>query len=138
LVDSFTAARRLLDGYSPPLTQLVLADFLAQGHFTTHLRRVREHYLLRRDALLRAIAGSWGDRVRLGPSDTGLHLMAHLPPGSDDQRIARAAPRGGMGVAPLSHYYLNRTSRAGLLLSFGAATPERIRRTVQALAPFIP
>lgn len=138
LVDAFVAGRRVLDGFSAPLLQLVLADFITQGHFTTHLRRARQHYAARRDALLAATAACWGDRAQLGPSDTGLHLVAHLPPGADDERIARAAPASAMGVAPLSHYYFGPTKRSGLLLSFGAATPELIRRTVQALAPHLP
>jgi GntR family transcriptional regulator/MocR family aminotransferase len=73
--------------------------------------------------------------VRLGPSATGLHLVALLPGGSDDRRIARAAPAGGMVVAPLSDYYRTGRGRPGLLLSFGGATPDLIRHTVDALAP---
>jgi GntR family transcriptional regulator/MocR family aminotransferase len=75
--------------------------------------------------------------VRLGPSATGLHLVALLPAGSDDRRIARSAPAGGMAVAPLSEYYRGGSRRPGLLLSFGSAAPDRIRRTVAALAPLL-
>jgi GntR family transcriptional regulator / MocR family aminotransferase len=138
LVDAFAAGRRLLDGFSSPLTQLVVADFISSGHFTTHLRQARLRYRTSRDALVTGVAAEWGDRARLGPADTGLHLVAHLPPGSDDQRIARAAPAGGMAVAPLSHYYLERPARAGLLLSFGGASQAQIRRTLPALATHLP
>jgi GntR family transcriptional regulator / MocR family aminotransferase len=137
LADAFAAGRRLLDGFSPPLPQLALAEFLARGHFAAHLRQARGVYAARRDLLLRQAGRTWGDAVRLGPSATGLHLVALLPGGSDDRRIARAAPAGGMTVAPLSEYYRSGTGRPGLLLSFGGAAPERIRRTVEALAPLI-
>ena len=137
LADAFAAGRRLLDGFSPPLTQLALAEFLARGHFAAHLRQARAVYSARRDALLRQVARAWGEAVRLGPSATGLHLVALLPGGSDDRRIARAAPVGGMAVAPLSEYYRTGRRRPGLLLSFGGATPERIRQTVDALAPLV-
>jgi GntR family transcriptional regulator/MocR family aminotransferase len=139
LVDAFASGRRLLDGFTQPMLQLVLADFISGGYLTTHLRLAREHYRARRDAVLASVAASWGDRVRLGPSDTGLHVVAHLPAGADDQRIARAAPAGAMGVVPLSHYYLRgRAKGVGLLLSFGAVDPAGIRRTVEALAPLLP
>lgn len=138
LTDAFAAGRRLLDGFSPPLTQLALADFIAEGHFAAHLRQARQACATRREVLLRHVASTWSSAVRLGPSDTGLHVVAHLPTGADDQRLARAAPAGAMGVAPLSHYYRGGRPRRGLLLSYGAADPDRIRRTVEALAPHLP
>jgi GntR family transcriptional regulator/MocR family aminotransferase len=137
LAEAFAAGRRLLDGFSPPLTQHALAEFLARGHFAAHLRQARLLYAARRDALLRQVERAWGDAARAGPSATGLHLVALLPAGSDDRRIARAAPAGGMTVAPLSDYYQSGRARPGLLLSFGSAAPERIRRTVDALAPLV-
>ena len=137
LADAFAAGRRLLDGFSPPLTQLALAEFLTRGHFAAHLRQIRAVYAARRDALLHHAHRGWGASVRLGPSATGLHLVALLPRGADDQRIARAAPAGGMAVAPLSEYYRAAPRRPGLLLSFGSATPERIRQSVEALAPIV-
>jgi GntR family transcriptional regulator/MocR family aminotransferase len=138
LADTFAAGRRLLDGFSPPLTQLALADFIAGGHFAAHLRHARQGYAARREVLLRQVATSWPAAVRLGPAETGLHVVAHLPARTDDQRIARAAPAGAMGVAPLSHYWRGGKPRPGLLLSYGAATPDRIRRTVEALVPHLP
>jgi GntR family transcriptional regulator/MocR family aminotransferase len=137
LADAFAAGRRLLDGFSPPLSQLALAEFIDRGHFAAHLRQARGVYGERRDLLLRQVGRAWGDAVRLGPSATGLHLVAFLPEGSDDRRIARAAPAGAMTVAPLSDYYRNGPGRPGLLLSFGSAAPERIRRTVEGLAPLV-
>jgi GntR family transcriptional regulator / MocR family aminotransferase len=137
LADAFAAGRRLLDGFSPPLTQLALAEFLTRGHFAAHLRQARGVYAARRDALLRQVDRDWRTSVRLGPSATGLHLIALLPKGSDDRRVARAAPAGGMAVAPLSEYYRAEPKRPGLLLNFGSATLERIRHTVQALAPVV-
>jgi GntR family transcriptional regulator/MocR family aminotransferase len=137
LTDAFAAGRRLLDGFSPPLTQLALAEFLVRGHFAAHLRQARAVYSARRDVLLGQVGRAWGDAVRLGPSATGLHLVALLPAGSDDRRVAHAAPPGGMAVAPLSEYYRSGRGRPGLLLSFGGATPERIRHTVDTLAPLV-
>lgn len=136
LVDAFTAARRLLDGYSSPLLQLTLADFISEGHFTTHLRNARQHYANRRDVLVAHAATALGDAVRLSPATTGLNIAAHLEAGVDDQKLTRAVPYqpGNIIMAPLSHYYLSSTPKPGLLLSFGAATPVGIRRTLDALA----
>jgi GntR family transcriptional regulator/MocR family aminotransferase len=134
LVEAFTAGRRVLDGFSPPLLQQTLADFIGDGHFTAHLRQARRRYHTNRDTLVRSIRSSWGDAVRLGPFDTGLHLVAHLPPRTDDVRVAHSAPAAGLGVSPLSRYCLAQPPRRGLLLSYGAATPQEIRGSVKAMA----
>ena len=137
LVESFAAARRISDGFSPPLSQAVLADFISGGHFAAWLRQARLHYAACRDALVDSIASHWDPLVTLGPSDTGLHLMAHLPDGAPDAAIAQAAPVHCLGVIPLSRYHATPSRRRGLLLSYVAATPARIPRDVAALAPAV-
>ncbi len=54
LVDAFLKVRRLIDIHSPMLEQAVLTDFMVEGHFTRHLRRMRMLYAERRSALLEA------------------------------------------------------------------------------------
>jgi GntR family transcriptional regulator/MocR family aminotransferase len=139
LVDAFTAGRRLLDGYSPPLLQLTLADFITEGHFASHLRHARQRYAARRDILTAQATSQWGDHVSLSPTLTGLHMVAHLRPGRDDQRLARVAvpTPSSVGVAPLSHYYMSTAPRPGLVMSFGGATPAGIRKTVDSLTPLL-
>jgi GntR family transcriptional regulator/MocR family aminotransferase len=137
LVEPFAAARRISDGHSPPLLQAALADFMASGQFAAYVRQAREHYAERRDLLVARATRAWGDRVRLGPSSTGLHLVAHLAPGTDDRAIARAVQDGGLGVSALSRYYAGPRKRPGLLLSYGAATSASIARGVDDLTPWL-
>lgn len=138
LVAPFVAARRLTDGVSSPLMQAVLAEFLSAGYLTAYLRAARQHYVIRRDALVHAIARAWGDRVRLGPFNTGLHLVAHLPPGSDDVGLTHLLPDGGgMTLGALSRQYAGTARSPGLLLGYGAAPETTIERVVATLAPAI-
>src|SRR5262249_59285475 len=55
LVDPFASALSLLSRYVPLLPQLALCDFIAEGHFARHLRRMRVLYAERREALLGAL-----------------------------------------------------------------------------------
>jgi GntR family transcriptional regulator/MocR family aminotransferase len=137
LVDAVAAGRRIGDGFSSPLSQAVLADFMAGGHFAAYLRQARQHYSACRDLLVGAIEAEWPDTVSLGPSDTGLHLMAHLAAGTNDVAVMESSPTGGIGVTALSRYFYGRTKGRGLLLSYGAVAPERIARSVRAIAPLL-
>ncbi len=47
LAAHFAAARNLLDGATPALTQLTLARFIASGHFAAHIRTMRSMYAVR-------------------------------------------------------------------------------------------
>lgn len=134
LVDPFVGARRLIDGAPSPLLQSVLAEFLTGGYLAAHLRQARQHNTLRRDRLFRAIETHWGAAVRLGPAGTGLHLVCHLEPGVDDDRITRSAtPGAGLSWSPLSRYYAGQARRSGLVLSYGASVAEEIESAVAAL-----
>lgn len=137
LVESFTAARRITDGYSSPLAQACLAEFMASGHFAGYMREARRHYAERSAMLVERARKVWGSAVRLGPASTGLHLVAHLDPSLDDRAIARSGQVLGMGVAALSRYYAGRHKKRGLLLSYGAASPSAIAECIDRLEPHV-
>jgi GntR family transcriptional regulator/MocR family aminotransferase len=133
LVDAFAAARTQTDGCPPALAQAVLADFIADGHFGAHLRRMRGVYAERRMTLLDAVEMEIGARLRLGPSDTGLHVAAWLPAGADDRRVSKAAAARGLHLPPLSRYHLETPSAPGLMLSYATVPTEAISRGVRTL-----
>lgn len=63
LVATCTAARDCMDIFSPTLTQAVMAEFIREGHFARHLRRMRMLYMERRTALVNALQSSLRDSV---------------------------------------------------------------------------
>jgi GntR family transcriptional regulator/MocR family aminotransferase len=133
LVDPFSAARAQVDGCAPALSQAVLADFVADGHFGAYLRRMRAVYAERRMTLLDAVELETGGRLRLGPSDTGLHVAAFLPPGAADARVSEAAAARGLDAPPLSRYHVEPAAAPGLVLSYATLPPDAIRRGVRTL-----
>ncbi|HEV8635052.1 MAG TPA: PLP-dependent aminotransferase family protein [Chloroflexota bacterium] len=144
LVAPFVQAKWLADRGTGALEQQALADFLAEGHFARHLRRMRRLGSARRDALLAALRRGFGDSVELPPGATGMHLMVRLP-GVDATALARTARRRGVGVYPAAPYYAGSARRpdpSALLLGFGAlgeaAIDEGVRRLTAAAAVAIP
>ena len=134
LWDAFVAARDALDIFSPTLYQLVLADFLAEGHFVRHLRRMRGVYLRRRDALLDGLETHCGGALTVLNADAGLHVATTLRDGIDDvDFVARLAARGISAIA-LSSCHLGAKRQSGLLLGFGGANERRIARAVRTLS----
>jgi GntR family transcriptional regulator/MocR family aminotransferase len=137
LVDAFTAAQRLIQIHVPALEQAVLADFLAEGHFGRHVRRMRGLYAARGAALIRAIRREAGGALEVRSAHAGLHLVGWLPTGADDRAVAARAARHGVQAQPLSAHALQPLSRGGLLLGYAAVPQPEIeqgaRRLVEAL-----
>ena len=134
LVRSFTAARGTIDRQTATLPQAVVTDFINEGHFTRHIRRMRTLYRERQETLLRAAKRELDGRLEILPCATGLHVAAWLPPGQDDRAASQAAARVGVEAPALSSYYLTRPSQGGLLLGYAGWEPRQIRDAVRRLA----
>jgi len=119
LWDSFLDARDALDVFSSTLYQLVLAEFLEEGHFARHLRRMRGIYLRRRDAMLEGLARHCADVLTVVNADAGLHLPTILSTGQRDTAVLQRMTERGLTGVVLSKCYVGPTSRNGLLLGFG-------------------
>lgn len=129
LVEPFVHARRLQDGHPPTLPQAVVADFLAEGHMGTWLRRLRAVCAERRDTLLAALSAALPEAVPCC-ADAGLHLAVTLP-GLDDAEVHRRALALGVDAPALSSLG---DGPGGLVLGFAALAPDAIRRGVRTLA----
>ncbi len=133
LWDAFVAAREALDLFSPTLYQLVLADFLAEGHFARHLRRTRGVYLRRRQALLDGLARHCGGVLAVHNADAGLHVATLLPEGVDDVEVVRRMTERGLTATALSTCYAGDARRSGLLLGFGGSDEGALEAATRVL-----
>jgi len=84
------------------LEQRALAEFISDGHFDRHLRKLRQVYKSRRDCLVAALEKHFGNPIISG-QDSGLHFVWKLPPGSPPARDVQVWARtAGVGVYALS------------------------------------
>jgi GntR family transcriptional regulator/MocR family aminotransferase len=134
LVDAFVAARALADRHSPSVEQAVVADFIAEGHFARHVRRMRSLYAERQRVLVDAASRDLAGLLDVRPSDAGMHLIGWLPSEVDDARAAQRVLEEGVDVIPLSRYRLRTGSPGGLVLGYTAIDEEQIRAGVRRLA----
>jgi GntR family transcriptional regulator / MocR family aminotransferase len=134
LVEPFVSALALAGGPPPTHTQAVLADFIAEGHFLRHIRRMRSLYAARQEALVAASRGELDGLLDVVPSETGLQVMGWLREGIDDRDASRWADAAGVVAPPLSAYAIEPQARPGLLLGYAAHPDGQIRDGVRRLA----
>jgi GntR family transcriptional regulator/MocR family aminotransferase len=133
LLAVFSAARDAADIFSSTLFQAVLTDFIGEGHFARHIRRMRMLYMDRRAALVKAIRSKMGGILEVIGAEAGMHLVALLPLGADDVSVSQSAARNDISAMPLSSCYLNAPERGGLILGYGGVNPQQIQDGVRKL-----
>jgi GntR family transcriptional regulator/MocR family aminotransferase len=134
LTGAFIAARALIDRHSPSLDQAILADFINEGHFARHIRRMRALYEERQNILVAAAQRELKGLVEVAPAEAGMHLVGWLPKKVNDREASEKAARYGVEVSPLSAYSTNPLSRGGLVLGYTAVNSRQIKDGVKRLS----
>lgn len=125
LVQPFSRCRALMVRHSEVATQVVMAQFMAQGHFQRHIRRMRRAALSRRNALMSGwpvdIPGVGG----LPEMVAGLHVKVDVDNPERERWLVEKALEVGVELNALSDYWLPDTPEAvdkssGLVLGFAA------------------
>ena len=119
------------------MAQAVLAEFMAQGHFARHLRRMRHLYAERQEVLVRAASRDLKGLLEVPASDGGMHLIGWLDEGIDDRAVARRVAAGGIVTMPLSALASRPLRRGGLLLGYTGIDARAIREGVRRLAEIL-
>ena len=129
----FVAAQRFQNTHPPILEQMALADFLTEGHFARHVRRMRTLYLARRDTLLAALQSECGSMLDVQVPGAGMHLTAWLPADMSDRQIEQRTAKHGIEVVALSNLSREALPRGGLVLGFAACNEQQIEAGVRLL-----
>jgi GntR family transcriptional regulator/MocR family aminotransferase len=134
LAERFAAAVSISTRHAPLVEQAVLCDFIVEGHFGRHLRRMREVYASRLNRLMDGARRELRGLIEIIGVEAGLQVAGWLADGIDDESAARAAARHRVEVVPLSAYSRRRIHRQGLQLGFAAVDEQEISRGITALA----
>jgi GntR family transcriptional regulator / MocR family aminotransferase len=133
LVERFMAVRFAMDIFPTYLYQEVLTDFMRDGHFARHIRRMRTLYNERRNALVDCVREVFGESLKAHGSEAGMHMTVTLLGGLNDVEIASRAAKEKLWLWPLSPSYLSATSRQGFVLGFGSTPVEQIPPAVRQM-----
>lgn len=139
LVEPFVRLRRYVDDHTSLPTQMVLHDFIAEGHFSAHVRRTRLCYAERQEALLGSLSRHLAGLVEADPAPAGMQVVARLAPGlgMDDSAVAEAARLGGVMLSALSDCHAGPPRHRGLLMGYSGFPPEALDQAARRLARII-
>ena len=126
IVDPLKAALYDLQRPGQVMLQAALADFIEQGHFATHVRKVKQVYSDRRELLVSTLQPIFGNSASISEEASGMHLVIELPVSANDIQLTARAAELGLVVRPLSSYFLGTPRRKGLMVGYAYVPTERI------------
>jgi GntR family transcriptional regulator/MocR family aminotransferase len=134
LIGSFrTIMNRLLTGV-PTSSQATVAEFMEEGYFNTHVRRMRRLYAERNDVLSSSAKRRLQGLLRVVPASSGLHTVGYLDANLQESRVAAAADARQITVSPISRFTIAPVRANGLVLGFGGIKPSAIEAGIDVLA----
>jgi GntR family transcriptional regulator/MocR family aminotransferase len=134
MIHPFVAALSLATRHMPIWNQAILTDFIIEGHFSRHIRRMRTLYAERAEALQEAAQRYWSDFLKMPEIECGLDIAAALTPEIDDRAAAAAAAKADIELRPLSDHSRRRGRLNGFVVGFAAVDACSIRDGARQLA----
>lgn len=135
LANVFAHAKWVTDRHSPLLEQQVLADFIIQGHYERHIRRMRSLYEGRRAVMLESLKQNFGDNCQIFGENSGIHVLVRFKTKMTGVDITRSALERGVCVVPA--VYLTEPARGDLVLCYGGVKDDDIKKGIRLLADAI-
>ncbi|WP_457153877.1 rhizopine catabolism transcriptional regulator MocR [Mesorhizobium sp. P5_C1] len=117
--------------FAPLLAQAALADFMNEGHFTRHLRRMRRLYADRRQFFLESAQRHLGEWLDFHSTESGIQVVGIFRDRCNDAAIAEALLHQGINVSALSIQYRHGSEQNGLVMGFAAADAQTTEKTMQ-------
>ncbi len=137
LSPAFARALRHTGQSAPVLPQLALAEFIAQGHYSAHLRRMRTLYAQRKTRLTQLLSEYLPDLADFPETDGGMQLPVWLKPGLDAGRISERAFEQNIVAPNLAEFYLGKQPQPGLFLGFAGVAEDEMETAMSRLAEII-
>jgi GntR family transcriptional regulator/MocR family aminotransferase len=126
MVEVFEKAQRHCGQIAPAPLQNALAEFISDGHFAAHIRKMTRVYRGRRDRLVQMLDAAAGHALKIVPPAGGMQLLAYLDPRRNDVDIADRLAKVGVTARPLSRHFTGAITDQGLLLGFAAWNEREI------------
>lgn len=133
VVDAFAAARTIVDRHPPTLEQAILAEFILEGHFGHHVRRMRQIYARRIVTLCEAAHERFAGRLDVVQAASGMRTVAWIRTGQKDTHVTQRARALGLETAALSDFSIRHFHPGALILGFAGCAAAELKRGVEVL-----
>ena len=133
MVDIFASAKSMMDRQCPVFEQMIVSEFVKQGYFTRHIRKMRMLYKSRQEFLINEIENELEGILKINPSPAGMQIIGWLPKSLKDKEVVEAAKKYNLIVNALSDYSIKFFKDPGLILGYTAFNEKEIKNGIKKL-----
>ncbi|MDI3325333.1 PLP-dependent aminotransferase family protein [Pontibacterium granulatum] len=119
------------------LPQLAMAEFIAQGAYERHLRRMRSNYQRGRDILIELIQRYFPEGTRMTYPQGGFVIWVELPGDIDTMELNRRARAQGISFAPGQVFTTTDKYRNQMRLNYNKCPSEEVEDAIRILGKLI-
>ncbi|NOI66742.1 PLP-dependent aminotransferase family protein [Vibrio sp. 99-8-1] len=136
LLEKCLTIKDALAGSTPSHLQAALAEFISDGHYIRHLRKMRKHYQQKHTAMCQSISEHFTDKVEIISQAAGLHVTIRWQEGATELKFSQQAKKEGITIRPLSYYEHQATDRRwqSVVLGYGNVSLDDIDPLIKRLA----
>lgn len=133
IVSKLVQAKQGADLHTGVFVQMVAFDICSRGLLRNHVRKVREAYRERRDAMLQAMEEHFPSGVTWTRPQGGLFLWARLPEEINTTEFMKTALEEKVAYVPGAAFYPDKGGFDAMRLNFSYCRPDVIREGIQRL-----
>ena len=121
---------------APWQTQAAMALFMSEGHWRTHIRKIRTSMQSKRAQLVSALRAHLGNSIEIVEGPSSLFVLVQACNGCSEQQLIEAAAEMGVRVYPTSQYWQDDPpdNWRYVLIGYAGIPAERIDEGIQLLA----
>ncbi len=109
-----------------PITpQMVVNDFITEGHFSRHLKKMRDLYAHRREITSQALIDVFENTLQIGSHKNGMHFVAGIAAQYSDVEVSQTFNKLGYSIYPISPW-TDDPNYNGLLIGFTNVTSKKV------------
>ena len=137
IAEQFVMAKQGTDLHTNALAQTIAYEFMRRGWLPDQVKRIRDTYLERRDAMCEAIEEHFPEEVSYTRPDGGLFLWVRLPERLDSTELLKEAAERKVAFVPGRPFFVDGSGKNTLRLSFASVPPDTIREGIRRLGAVI-
>jgi GntR family transcriptional regulator/MocR family aminotransferase len=134
LVSAFEQVRSFTDRHPPTLDQAILSEFILDGHFGHHVRRMRQVYAERASVLQEAARKKLSGSIDVVYPAAGMRAIGWLAPGIPADAVLDRGRSLGLELTAVAEFSHRHRHPPALVLGFAACSPAELRRGIDVLA----
>ncbi len=137
MVDAMSAIFSSALSGVPTWPQAVVADFIDEGHFATHVRTMRQHYKRQHD-IIHEHAGLLAPHMQVERGSAGFQTVGFFTDRArDETSFVKAANEAGLTLSGIGRYCLTPVRHRGVVIGYGTASASEIKQGIEIMAKLL-